>query len=574
MKKVRSYCLSLLLAAAVILCACPLSAVAEENLTAMPAELEIIRSGEGDSFEAVVESIDELGGVKLLEDNAKVFNAPNADYAGADMYSQLTSRQKACYDALAGITLDDLLTMGQVEYSGKTYYRATLPITGMTGTSMSGAITGGTFVPSGSSVGIESQIYTDLCAAIVALRYDRPQTIWLGYMRYGYKMEKTGENNARITNIMFDFHLTHGGEEVTMQQEIEAAASEMVSRSSSAADTYSRVKELHDIIVLANTYGDTNDEKAHTAYSALVSGTPVCDGYAKGFKILCDLEDIPCVLVSSATHMWNAVRMDDGEWYYIDLTWDDDDSEEILYDYFLVGSETIVGGVAFSKQKDHIELNPYEPYYAENSSGVLKPVVLSFPVACKTAYVYIGSDYKPLSFPDVKRTAWYYEPVENAAALGLFAGDPSGNFLPEKSITRAEFTKVMAAALGADLTLYSNSSFTDVFAGDWYASAAAWAQTTGLMSGYEDGSFRPNASITRQEMCMVLYNAMSVKATPTGYTFKDDADIADWAREAVYSCQAAGLVNGDDHENFTPVSNTMRCHAAVVFVRFASLLNA
>ena len=88
--------------------------------------------------------------------------------------------------------------------------------------------------------------------------------------------------------------------------------------------------------------------------------------------MVCQELGIPCVLASSQTHMWNNVKMDDGEWYNLDLTWDDS-GEEVSYSYFLIGSQTVVDGEVFSQQADHREKNPFQQ--TEN----LNPVTLRFP---------------------------------------------------------------------------------------------------------------------------------------------------------------------------------------------------
>lgn len=98
---------------------------------------------------------------------------------------------------------------------------------------------------------------------------------------------------------------------------------------------------------------------AHEPYGALIEGRAVCEGYARSLKWLCDREEIPCVLVigdaidtngNTGGHMWNYVQMENGAWYAIDATWDD--QMEVLEEYFLVGSETkdsYFGGMTFAQ---------------------------------------------------------------------------------------------------------------------------------------------------------------------------------------------------------------------------------
>lgn len=104
---------------------------------------------------------------------------------------------------------------------------------------------------------------------------------------------------------------------------------------------------------------DASSSYAHGPYGALVEGKAVCEGYARSFQLLCEREEIPCILVigdavdnngTIGAHMWNYVQMEDGAWYAVDVTWDD--QAEVMKEYFLVGSETkdrYFGGKKFSE---------------------------------------------------------------------------------------------------------------------------------------------------------------------------------------------------------------------------------
>ncbi len=575
MKNLKLQLMSLLLAAALLLSMVPVSALAWENAEALPVEVEVQRTEDGEGgYDAVLENRETLGGGDPLLSDERAFRAPAVSYDGGDMYGQLTARQKACYDALEAITIDRLLSSAQVQHNNMIYYRVLTRVPELTGVSIAGSFSKGKFVPAKAAASIESGIYTDLCAAIVALRYDRPDALWLAHLQYGYKVIQSGSAAAKVTDVIFDFHLEYGGLERDMHNDMLKRAEEIAAEAKNAPNTYSRVKAVHDLLAQVNTYGDPKENLAHTAYSALIQGDayePVCDGYAKAFKIVCGLLDIPCALASSATHMWNNVKMDDGEWYNLDLTWDDSQADAVGYDYFLVGSQTVVEGEAFSRQKDHLEENPYNVYLEGDKDKLLKPVSLSFPAKSKQAYTYQGEDYPSLTFPDVKRSAWYYEPVEKAYQLGLFQGDTNGLFQPSKNITRAEFALVTANALGVELSEYGGSAFTDVPEGKWFSPAVAWAKEAGVMRGDGNGKFRPNAPITREEVCVVISQALEAHKELESFTFPDHASISRWARNAVYECYTLGLVKGDNKGYFSPKGNTLRSEAATVFTKFVEL---
>lgn len=121
---------------------------------------------------------------------------------------------------------------------------------------------------------------------------------------------------------------------------------------------YDKVKSIHDYICLLTEY-DTTSPHAYSAYGALVDRKSVCEGYAEAFRLICEINGIECILVSgkgialknidgqlteySENHMWNYVKMDDGQWYAVDATWDD--GKTISYEYLLVGSETVVNSI-------------------------------------------------------------------------------------------------------------------------------------------------------------------------------------------------------------------------------------
>ena len=574
MKKRNMRLTSLLLVFVLLVALLPKGALAYEGAEPIAPEVERIADGQG-GYEAMVDNTEQLGGGVLLQSDASQYAAPAGAALDGSMYAQLTTRQKACYDVLEGVTVERLLTAGQVQHNNLNYRRIMVQINGMTNTTMAGTVSGGVFRPSGSGIAAEKGIYTDLCAAIVALRYDRPDILWIGTMRYGYKVTVSGSEAAKVTDVMLDFHLTYGGSEQDMREEMMVQAEAIAAKASAAPDTYSKVLAVHDALAAISVYGDTDEDLSHSPYSALISGDPfepVCDGYSKAFKIVCNLLDIPCAIPSSENHMWNNVKMENGLWYNVDLTWDDQ-GETVRYDYFLIGSQTAVNGTAFSQQTDHIEENPYDAYLSDNKS-VLNPVTLKFPVKSASAYEYIGKDYPSPSFPDVSPASWYYTAVESVAELGLFKGDDNGYFNPSKNITRAEFATVMAKALHEDLTGYGGSDFTDVSPTAWYAASVAWAKSFGLMQGDGNGKFRPNSPITREEMCAVIYRAWDSDRQEdwgaNGFRFPDHDNISSWARKAVYECYDAGLILGSDGGKFLPKDNTLRCQAAVVFNKYMS----
>ncbi|MGI6256072.1 MAG: S-layer homology domain-containing protein [Acutalibacter sp.] len=559
---------SLLLALALVVVMLPLGAAGAEP------EDYVYQWGDGTESYSLLRTQETLGGGELGVSKAPAFR--DAAGAGEDgtMYAQLTPRQKSCYDALNSIPLSQILTAAEVGGYRQVRVRADEAY----GISLTGSMSDGVYRPDSASSAAYRSLYTDICAAITALRYDRADALWLSDMSYGILCTTTDRYHFTTGNVVFAFRLFFGGQEGVMYQRQMESAQAIAAQVNRNADRYDQLLQVYDMLADQSTYnyealeeqGTMMENLSHMAYSCLVAGDqyePVCDGYSKAFKVICDLLEIPCVLVSSDTHMWNNVKMEDGWWYNLDLTWDDT-GDAGYHDFFLVGSQTVVDGTVFSAYPAHVEVNPWQ------TSSDLNNVVFTFPNKNTAAYVPVEGGYEPPTFPDVLRGNWYYEYVEDAADMGLFSGDETGKFNPKKNITRAEFVQVLYNAIQPDYTL-TQSQFSDVGKDAWYAAAVNWAADSGVVSGKGEGRFSPNAFITREEMCVVLNNyitnVLGMTSENDGYLFADDSAISDWAKNAVYHAYSLGLVSGKGEDSFDPQGNTLRCEAAAVYVKLARL---
>ncbi len=501
-------------------------------------------------------------------DSGSVFRSPENALLDGSFYSRLNTRQKACYRALESISIDRILSSSD--------HRVIMEIEGVTGAKLKGQASGGAFRPAADSATQKEYkaLQNDMLAGLVALRYDRPDMLWLegGVGPVFLFTTSQGSAYGTVSRAGFRFNLPYNGAEKSMRTQMMEAAQDLAAQAGREPDTYSKVLAAHNLIAAQARYNYTPETEiakklTHSAYSALIAGDqyePVCDGYSKAFKLVCDMLRVPCILVSSKDHMWNNVKMDDGRWYNVDLTWDDGRGAGDTT-YFLVGSQSVVGGAAFQNQPSHIELDPF----TDNKVTVSGQ---KYPTKCPSAYVYLGQDYEPLRYPDVGRDDWFFDSVNRVSELGYFNGDRAGRFNPNKNITRAEFAKVMANVLNADLTQYQGGdSFPDVPADAWYASVAVWAKENGIMEG-SGGKFRPKDNITRQEMCRVLVNALELGEAQETPSFADSASIAEWARPQVYACYEAGLVKGDPNGRFNPRNFAKRSEAATMLQRYADSL--
>lgn len=173
------------------------------------------------------------------------------------------------------------------------------------------------------------------------------------------------------------------------------------------------------------------------------------------------------------------------------------------------------------------------------------------------------------SFSDVKETDWFYNNVMNAYNAGLCSGYPDGSFAPQAKITRRD-TAIMIYKMMGSPAVTSTTSFVDVAADDYGAAAIAYLKESDIVSGYEDGTFAPAKQITRQEVASMLASALGLSGASDNL-FNDDASISNWAKPAVYACRTAGVFNGDNNGNFKAQDYITRAELATAVYQASSL---
>lgn len=178
--------------------------------------------------------------------------------------------------------------------------------------------------------------------------------------------------------------------------------------------------------------------------------------------------------------------------------------------------------------------------------------------------------------------------IELLAAKLLMDGVGNSNFAPDNSIKRSEFASLLVRALG--LSEFSGidennpqagpTKFTDVSTATLFSGSILLASQYGLINGYEDGSFKPDASITNEEMAVMLSRALKIagKSGDASKTvnFEDRQQISEWARAAVNETYNTGIVQKPNSVNFEPKVNATRGQTAVAlkkFLQFVGFIN-
>ena len=241
-------------------------------------------------------------------------------------YNQLTANQKALYD--------QILAAGPVE-------TIEIDLTGITIT--------GTGTSSTSKTNAVNNAQQDIMLALTALNEDNPLFFWLagfGVSYSGSRKYSGGQYVFTITTLIINMNIntTHFSDYNDVKAKRDAVEAKYKTIPVYGISRHEKLKSIHDYLANNVVYDNTIAEpNIFDVYGALINGVCVCEGYAEAFKLLCDREGIPCITVvgtgNGGAHKWNMVQMEDGEWYTMDATWDDQESN-IYYSYFIIGSNT------------------------------------------------------------------------------------------------------------------------------------------------------------------------------------------------------------------------------------------
>lgn len=180
-------------------------------------------------------------------------------------------------------------------------------------------------------------------------------------------------------------------------------------------------------------------------------------------------------------------------------------------------------------------------------------------------------------FTDVDPNGWAAEYIYYLYDRGVVSGVGANQFAPTRSITRAEFVKMLAGVAGVtEEELSGSSGFADVDSGSWYAPFVTWAVQSGVTTGTSATTFSPEANITREEMAVMIdrFAQSSGVELPSGDSaaFTDAASFSSWATEAIYTMQRAGIIDGVGGGRFAPKDNATREQACKMLAVLMELI--
>ena len=203
-----------------------------------------------------------------------------------------------------------------------------------------------------------------------------------------------------------------------------------------------------------------------------------------------------------------------------------------------------------------------------SSSGGLKPSGTALPIQTTTGQYADNESGKNARlfdiFDDIGNVSWGWESILYAYDNGIMNGVGEKQFNPNGVLTREQFAKIITVAFDK-YDKNAVASFKDVDAGNWAASYIASAKNAGLMNGINDSNFGFGKSLTREDICVVIYRA----AKNAGITFEiqktdfsDYKEVSDYAKEAVSFMAGKGIISGMGDGTFAPKGNATRVQAA------------
>ncbi|MDQ0914635.1 S-layer homology domain-containing protein [Paenibacillus sp. V4I5] len=163
---------------------------------------------------------------------------------------------------------------------------------------------------------------------------------------------------------------------------------------------------------------------------------------------------------------------------------------------------------------------------------------------------------------------WAKDAIEKATKLGFVNGYEDGIFQPQGLVTRAEFAAMLARAIHLPLKDDAALSFADLaFMPEWAKSSISAAAASGIVSGYEDNTFRSDKKISRAEITTMIVRAAGILANEDKIsTFTDKDQIPDWAYPFVVSAAEAGLIQGKGGNLFMPNDHATRAEAVTLIL--------
>ncbi len=425
-----------------------------------------------------------------------------------------------------------------------------------------------------------AKLKSDTIASFRAFELDHPEVFWLNGSIKLRVLTVTigGEQTSFIFMTLVDdggftMRIAEYSEKGAIERGIaqrDAAVAAIIAQIPAGASTREKIANLNKWFTMNNEYNRSADLSSigYTPHRSLKSLTgnfgingPVCDGYSRGFKTVCDRLGIPVVLETgvasigthSELHMWMSIKVD-GTWYGTDCTWNDPivkgkDGKVSGYEnekYLLVGNDTVVDGAKFGVS-----------HPANKTPGGTTGVLFAS-LILNTNEI---DGYTPLDYEDVRTGDWFYDYVQNVSRLGLMNGTSPSVFSPQGTATRGQIVQILYNIAG-------QPEIDEVTVDGWFGTPATWAMNKGIVAGYADGDFHGNDPVTREQLATIIWAFEGAPAQEGTLRFADADKVSEYAVQALLWAKKEGIIGGKPGNLVDPQGTATRAEIATIFSNY------
>ena len=199
---------------------------------------------------------------------------------------------------------------------------------------------------------------------------------------------------------------------------------------------------------------------------------------------------------------------------------------------------------------------------------------ISVPADKDTVDITPITDNSEKKFSDLNGDHWANEAILALNNSEIISGYPDGTFRPDNFVTREEFSKILSEFINTE-AVFSGNDFDDVSENDWYYKYVMSLKAAGIINGISETHFGTGDSLTREDMAVIIARAAQYKditlSEDTAPVFIDFTDTAEYARQSVRRLSMAGIMVGDDMKMFRPKDCVTRAMAAKVIYELMTL---
>ena len=219
-------------------------------------------------------------------------------------------------------------------------------------------------------------------------------------------------------------------------------------------------------------------------------------------------------------------------------------------------------------------LHPLEEGHAWIADRIMETLGSDFSLGLSDGVTPVNPPAANERFADVHHGDWFYEAVEYCASRGFMAGTDNGIFSPNVALSRAMVAQILYAMENKPAGA-PGGKFSDVPDSAWFAAAVNWCAQAGVVAGMDDGTFAPNANVTREQLATMLCSYTRFKgkdATATGNIdqFSDVGRVSSWAVDNVKWAVGHGIMAGKDGNVIDPTGNATRAEMAQMIYRLTT----